>query len=101
MLKIWQPGVFRYELRRLDHNALLPHPKEIFGLNSLEIKEQFSPLAKIPLNISKDTTITWDMESKSLSSISWFYAIDIAPLSLDDTGKARLTEKLYQPLLFI
>ena len=97
--RIWQPGVFRYELRRLHQNALLPHPKEVFSLNSSEIKKQFFPLAEVPLNIRKNTSITWDMESKSLSSISWFYMIDISPLLRDNTGKTRLTEKLYQPLL--
>ena len=99
LIKIWPPGVFRYELRRLDRNALLPHPKDIFGLNSSQIKEDFFRSAKIPLNISKDTTIMWDMENKILSSITWFYTLDISPLSIDKTGKTRLTEKLYQPLL--
>ncbi len=99
LLQIWPPGVFRYELRRLHQNALLPHPKDIFGLNSPFVKEQLFPLTEIPSNISQDTTMMWDIESKSLSSISWFYMIDLPPLSRDNTGKARLTEKLYQPLL--
>ena len=98
LLRIWPPGVFRYELRRLHQNALLPHPQEIFSLNSSEIKSQLFPLVEIPLNLSRNTSITWDIESKSLSSISWFYMIDIS-LSRDNIGKARLTEKLYQPLL--
>ena len=99
LVKIWPPGVFYYELRRLHQNASLPHPKEVFSLNSSAIKEQFFPLAEIPLNMSEDTSITWDVESKNLSSISWFHMIDISPLSRDDTEKARLTDKLYQPLL--
>ena len=49
--------------------------------------------------MSENTSITWDVESKNLSSISWFHMIDISPLSTDDTEKARLTDKLYQPLL--
>ena len=99
LVKIWPPGVFRYELRRLNQSATLPHPQAIFSLNSPEIKKQFAPLAEIPLNISQNTSITWDIESKSLSSISWFHMIDLAPLSRDDTKKARLPDKLYQPLL--
>ena len=99
LVKIWPPGVFRYELRRLHQNASLPHPKEIFSLNSSAIQEQFFPLAELPLNMSDNTSITWDVESKNLSSISWFHLIDISPLSRDDTEKARLTDKLYQPLL--
>ena len=99
LVKIWPPGVFRYELRRLHQNASLPHPKEIFSLNSSAIKEQFFPLAEIPLNMSEDTSITWDVESKNLSSISWFHMIDISPLLRDDAEKARLTDNLYQPIL--
>ena len=99
LLKIWPPGVFSYELRRLNQNALLPDPKETFGLNASQIKEQFFPRTEIPLNLSQDTTITWDMESKISSSITWFYIKNIAPLSINSKGKARLTEKLYQPLL--
>ncbi len=98
LLRIWPPGVFRYELRRLHQNASLPHPEEIFSLDSSEIKLQFFPLVEIPLNMRKNTSITWDIESKSLSSISWFYMIDIS-LSRDNAGKARLPEKLYQPFL--
>ncbi len=99
LIKIWPPGVFYYELRRLHQDASLPHPQEIFSLNLPEIKEQFATLEKIPLNISKDTSITWDVESKSFSSISWFHMIDISPLSRDDTKKARLMDRLYQPIL--
>ncbi len=98
LLRIWQPGIFRYELRRLHQNAVLPHPKEIFSLDSLEIKSQFLSVDERPLNTTKNTTITWDIESKSLSSISWFYLIDIS-LSRDSTGKGRLAQELYQPLL--
>ncbi len=99
LVKIWPPGVFRYELRRLHQDAVLPHPQEIFSLKASEIKDQFFPLTEVPLNMSKDTSITWDVESKSLSSIFWFHMIDLAPLSRDETEKARLTDKLYQPLL--
>ena len=98
LFKIWPPGVFRYELRRLHHNALLTHPKDTFGLNSSAIKKQFFPLAEIPPSIRKNTSITWDMESKSIFSLSWFHMINISPLSIDDTGKARLKSTLYQPL---
>ena len=98
LLKIWPPGVFRYELRRLHQNALLPHPQDIFSLDSLEIKSQLFPDVEIPANISKNTNLTWDVENHDLSSITWFHTIDIS-LSRDKMGKARLTEKLYQPLL--
>ena len=97
--QIWPPGVFYYELRRLDQNAVLPHPREIFSLNAPQIKEQFFPGTTIPPNISKNTSLTWDIESKNSSSISWFYMIDLAPLLRDKTRKARLTDNLYQPLL--
>ncbi|MGK7896534.1 MAG: hypothetical protein AB4372_23670, partial [Xenococcus sp. (in: cyanobacteria)] len=98
LLRIWQPGIFRYELRRLHQDALLPHPKEIFSLDSSEIKSQLFPGDEISLNTTKNTTITWDLESKSLSSISWFYLRDIS-LSRDSTGKGKLAQELYQPLL--
>lgn len=99
LTKIWPPGVFRYELRRLHRNALLPHPKDAFGLNSLPIKEQFFRETEIPLNLIENTTIGWDMESLLLSSVTWFHALDISPLLKDNTGKARLRRKLYLPLL--
>ncbi|ELS01555.1 hypothetical protein Xen7305DRAFT_00012590 [Xenococcus sp. PCC 7305] len=99
LLKIWPPGVFHYELRRLKPNASLPHPQEIFSLNSPQIREQLFPLADIPLTIGKDTSLTWDIESNSLSAISWFYLIDLSPLSRDETEKFQLRDSLYQPLL--
>ncbi len=99
LVKIWPPGVFYYELRRPHQDASLPHPQEIFSLKSPEIREQFVTLEKILLNISDETSVTWDVEIKSLSSISWFHMIDISPLSRDDTEKARLIDNLYQPIL--
>ena len=99
LVKIWPPGVFNYELRRLNQNASLPHPQEIFSPNSPQIKEQLFPLANITSNINDNTSVAWDIESNSLSSISWFYMIDLAPLSSDETKKAQLTDNFYSPLL--
>ena len=98
LLQIWSPGIFRYELRRLHQNAVFPHPQEIFSLDSLKIKSQLFSLDKISLDRTKNTTITWDIESRNLSSISWFYMIDIL-LSRDNTGQAELINQLYKPLL--
>lgn len=97
--KIWPPGVFYYELRRTHQNSIFPHPQEIFSLNSELIKEQLFRETQIPLNINKNISLTWDIESENLSAISWFYMLDISPLLRDQTRKARLTENFYQPLL--
>lgn len=96
LLQIWQPGVFRYELRRMHQNVSLPHPQAIFSLDSPAVREKFPT---IPLAIDKNTTILWEVEEESRSTISWFYLINLPPLSLDNTGKAKLAPKLYQPLL--
>jgi len=99
LVKIWPPGVFNYELRRLTQNASLPHPQEIFSLRSLQIKEQFFPLTNIPSNIIQETSIAWDIESNSPLPTSWFYLMSISPLAIDETKKARLSDNLYKPLL--
>lgn len=99
LLKIWIPGVFRYEVRRLKQDAKLPHSQKVFSLNSPVIEQEFSLLKELPLKIRNQTSIMWEEEEKNLATTSWFHLITTLPISSDITGKASLSPQLYQPLL--
>ena len=94
--QIWQPGVFYYEVRRLKEDAVLPHPQEIFSLNATKIQQEFEQLNIAP-NISKTTTIMWE-EEEDLANSSLFHIVNPLLISVDNTGKAKLSPRLYQPL---
>lgn len=96
--KIWQPGVFNYELRRLKPDAVFPHPQDIFSLNSSEIKRKF-PLTSAVLNNSKNITVMWEEEQQETTTSSWFHLIDRLPLNIDMTGMARLKPESYSLFL--
>lgn len=95
----WHPEVFRYELRRLNDNAILPHPQEIFTLNSPKIKTEIFPSTEKLSDNAQQTTVSWEIESQTLSSTAWFHLVEIYPLHKDDHSKAQLNQQLYQPIL--
>ena len=97
--QIWHPEVFSYELRRLKDNAILPHPQEIFSLNSAKIKTKFFPFTEILSHNAQQTTILWEIEDNTLSSLAWFHVVEISPLQQDNSNKAQLRRQLYQPIL--
>ena len=109
MLKIWSPEVFNYEIRRLKNTGSLPQPRQVFSLDSPEIKSKFAELKNISSEISKDISIAWDLELEnlglkdleldSLQAISWFHLIDLQSFTFDETGRAKLNKQVYQPLL--
>ena len=109
MLKIWSPEVFNYEIRRLKKTGSLPQPRQVFSLDSPEIKSKFAELKNISSEISKDISIAWDLELENLGlkdlelnnlqAISWFHLIDLQSFTFDETGRAKLNKQVYQPLL--
>ncbi|MEL6495524.1 MAG: hypothetical protein AAFQ41_10440 [Cyanobacteria bacterium J06623_7] len=96
--QIWQPGVFYYEVRRLNADATLPHPKEIFSLNAPLIQQEFE-LGDMAVNDSHNTSIMWQEEEKDLARSSLFQIIDPLSIAWDSQGRATLAPNLYQPLL--
>ena len=99
--KIWQPGVFRYEVRRLKQDAMLPHPQEVFGINVPKIQKEFSSLSRLPADIGNSTSIMWSEEDQNISTSSLFHLVNIVPTFLDSQGRQKLNSRLYQPLLGI
>ncbi len=97
LFKIWSVGVFSYELRRPHKNASLPHPQAIFSLDSLLNKPKLPPLIETSANMNRDTSITWDIETQDLSSVTWFGMMNISLLFKDDKGRSKLAEKFYYP----
>ena len=95
----WHPEVFSYELRRINDNAILPHPQEIFTLNSAKIKTKFFPFTEKLSHNAQQTTISWKIEENTLSSLAWFHLVEISPLQQDDSNKAQLRRQLYQLIL--
>ncbi len=104
LLKIWSPGVFNYEIRRLKKTGQLPEPRKVFNIEAPKIKSKFAELKNASPEINQNLSIAWDLESKdwnlkNLQTISWFHFIDLESLTIDNRGRAKLSEQVYQPLL--
>ena len=97
--KIWQPGVFYYEVRRPIPDTTFPRVQTAFSLKSPKIKQEFTQINKIPDSIADNTTVMWEEEAKKLQTSSFFAIINPLPTYIDILGKARLTPVLYKPII--
>ena len=97
--KIWVEGVFQYEVRRLNLDAILPHPQKVFSPNAPTIKQELNLDSLIPLQTNQNTTVMWEKEENSITTVSWFHLINTLPISVDAMGITKLKPKTYQRFL--
>ena len=97
--KIWRSGVFYYEVRRLKDDAVLPHGREVFSIDSPVIKEEFALSNELLNSRNTNTTIMWEEEEKSLKNSSLFHLINTLSIYLDSKGRAKLNSQLYKPIV--